>query len=194
MGASTSQTKGETSQAAVAARPGNKADPIRAHFNEVKAPGAKRPTSSTCNHCGEVLHRSEVKNLVDHVLQSCKKVTKEIKDEVIAQQNAKKISSGAAALPSVVSRSDLKRKQGDAAAASLKQASVTASFDRAVSKDDARLLNRKLLLFMVMCAIPFAAADSPFFLDWIHTMRPSYTPPGSTALRTTYLQASYFAT
>lgn len=73
----------EISKATKAPRPGNKSDPIRAHFNEVKVQGGKRPTSSTCNHCGDTLHRTEVRNLVDHVL-SCKKVTQEVKEAVIA--------------------------------------------------------------------------------------------------------------
>lgn len=51
---------------------------------------------------------------------------------------------------------------------------------RRPSNEEADRINRALLLFFVMCNIPFSTVANPWFLAFVLLLRPLYEPPGET--------------
>ena len=61
-----------------------------------------------------------------------------------------------------------------------KQTPLTASFDNAkLPEFQQKLFDAKLLRWLVMCGISFATVQSPFFLDFMQSVRKSYIPAGN---------------
>jgi hypothetical protein len=55
-----------------------------------------------------------------------------------------------------------------------------------LSVEAARMLDSKLLRFLVVCDLPFRLADSAFFLDLMQSLRPGYVPASMPLLKPPY--------
>ena len=115
-------------------------------------------------------------SLIEH-LELCKKTSPADLEEArqIATEEGLSYADRPSAGPSLPGRSQSgsKRQRSDE--------TLHRHFDtRRPSKEEADRINRALLLFFVMCNIPFATVASPWFLAFVLLLRPLYQPPGET--------------
>ena len=59
------------------------------------------------------------------------------------------------------------------------QTSNMVGLGRIVAKAVKENSDTELMIFFVTSGTPWAVADSPFFLSWLQSLRPSYTPPST---------------
>jgi hypothetical protein len=107
----------------------------------------------------------------EHILQKCKKISKE--DRKDAEANVKiNIKPTAGKRPATsLSRTSLKKEKRG-------QQDVGQFLHGKLTKQQQRVINRKLLKFLVMNGISFKAVNSPFFLDFVNSLNVNYIPAG----------------
>ncbi|KAL0024706.1 hypothetical protein WJX77_010071 [Trebouxia sp. C0004] len=78
-----------------------------------------------------------------------------------------------------------KREQGQTPPASRAPAA------RPINDKEQEELDVKLLRLLIMNSLPFDAVESPWMLDFCHSLKPSYVPAGASKLQTTVLTQEY---
>lgn len=117
-------------------------------------------------------------SLIEH-LELCKKISPEAlqKARQIAKEEGLSYAEASAG-PSLPDRSVSGNKRPKIG----ETASLHRHFElRRPGKEEVDRINRALLLFFVMCNIPFATVANPWFLAFVLLLRPLYQPPGETS-------------
>lgn len=117
-----------------------------------------------CTLCPQLFKQARLDSLRSHILSKCPGATPEIKaqvDEVLAKK--------AAEVKAPTGRKSLKRQAA--------QSAITESVDtRRTGKAEELRLNFQLLRIIVTSGASFALADNPWLIQFLHDLRPSYTP------------------
>lgn len=123
---------------------------------------AKR-TGVSCRYCTYKTANSKVAVLIHHILESCPSVSRPVKEDVaeraIALQAKQAQDAATAGVPKTGKR----------------KAAAKGSLD---SKSE-ETLDLRAVRFIVLCGCSFSILDSPWFYDFVTTLRPNYKPPGT---------------
>lgn len=127
---------------------------------EVSSDGHAR---ATCKFCGYSMYRGESSKMAGHIANHCKKAPGPVVREYLEKfsdetetENQKK-----------------KRK------ASVSQTFLEQSFRKVeeLTSGYVNQINRALIKFFVCCGVSFQIVESPFFVDFLKLLNPSYVPP-----------------
>jgi hypothetical protein len=128
-----------------------------------------------CIYCSLTMD-SRAENLQDHVMEHCKKITRENRREAQKHVEAAIKPTAGKRPPTSLSRTSSKKEkkeQQDVGTGPMGQ-----YLHGALNSRQQTAVNRKLLRFLVMNGIPFRAVDSPFFLDFVGSLNVMYAPAG----------------
>lgn len=110
-----------------------------------------------CKSCSSrILYKSN-SVLYNHVIDECTKCSKEDKNEA-----------------QLLLQDKLSAQQS----ASKKQKTTQQTMDSHVAKQQDKMVTSALLLFFIICNIPFRVVENPFFLAFVDALRPKYKAPG----------------
>ena len=124
--------------------------------------------TAQCNFCQLVVKDGRVENLHKHILRACPVATTETKQYVQAELDKKALDQ--AANPS---RKAIKKEGGQTP-----QAARAATL-RPITDHEQEDLDIKLLRFLIMSSLPFTAVETPWVLDFFHSLKPAYVPAGA---------------
>ena len=106
-----------------------------------------------------------------HLLFACKKITPEVKAEIETHIRKQAINLEK---PTSASRKVLKREAG--------QTPLSQHFDlKGITPNEQKQLDTKLVRMLVMNGVSFSVVQSPWFLDFLQALRPTYIPAGQYA-------------
>ena len=120
-----------------------------------------------CSFCQHVIEDGRVENLHKHILHVCQIVSQEIRQYVEAELDKKALEQGNS------SKKVAKRASGQTPRAALVLAS------RPITEDEQDELDIKLFRLLIMKSLPFTAVDSPWLLDFCHSLNPAHVPAGN---------------
>ncbi|DBA92708.1 TPA: hypothetical protein ACH3X1_002917 [Trebouxia sp. C0004] len=123
----------------------------------------------------------------NHIANNCSKVSEENKLAATGRliSKTKRLD-----IPSLVSRDSKRQRTLTGSAKGIQSLSSTGAIDNyKVSSAQKQTWDMGLLRWITMSGIPFNAVNSPFFVTWVHSMRPNYQVAGATALQTSILAA-----
>ncbi|DBA93026.1 TPA: hypothetical protein ACH3X2_14243 [Trebouxia sp. C0005] len=133
-----------------------------------------------CNFCSHVVEDGRVENLHKHILHVCQIASTDIKQYVQAELDKKAFDEGRTG-----KNKKQKREQGQTPPA------PRAAAARPINDKEQDELDVKLLRLLIMNSLPFDAVESPWMLDFCHSLKPSYVPAGAPKLQTTVLTQEY---
>ncbi|DBA79109.1 TPA: hypothetical protein ACH3X1_016820 [Trebouxia sp. C0004] len=133
-----------------------------------------------CKFCSHVVEDGRVENLHKHILYVCQIASSDIKQYVQAELDKKVSYEGRTG-----KNKKQKREQGQTPPASRAPAA------RPINDKEQEELDVKLLRLLIMNSLPFDAVESPWMLDFCHSLKPSYVPAGASKLQTTVLTQEY---
>ena len=144
-------------------------DGVWAHYTLSNYNATTYRYTARCNFCSQTFASARLESVKKHLLTQCKKVTPELKDSISAEIAKKAVA--AESLGVSLGKKSLKR--------GATQSPLSASFDtKKITPQVQKELDTKLLRTLIMDGLPFALADSPWFLDFVRALRPNYVPSG----------------
>ncbi|GAQ90649.1 hypothetical protein KFL_006670070 [Klebsormidium nitens] len=177
-GAATAGVSGASQQSTMTSflkkRPGRPKGEVWEHFEKISGPDASKRHVVRCNHCNKE-STGRVEQMVIHIANECGKAPTEERMKMLEKLGAK---------ADAADENPAKKQKGSTGVQQRINYHVDTSKVTAAQK---KALDLKLLLLFVMCGIPFMVASSPWFLDFVHALRPNYNPAGDYALRTSLL-------
>lgn len=140
---------------------------------------AHKPAWVKCNFCNQRFILAKKVNCEAHIIQKCSQAPRIVKDQ-LCQSLSSPATLSASLPPPVLNRTEAKRQRVAISNTSV-SAPITKFFDGRRAPDGLELqeLRQAQLLFFVMCNVPFRAASSPFFLEFIKRLRPLFNPAGT---------------
>jgi hypothetical protein len=125
---------------------------------------------ATCHYCNRFWHRGSPQDIESHLANDCSKIPTETR-QFFLDRLAEKAESGATNLK--------KRKLNDGTS----QSRIT-EFHESTKLSEERLheINRACVKAFVICGIPWHTIENPFFIEFLKTLRPAYTPPSKDVL------------
>ena len=145
---------------------------------------------STCAFCEHKFISTRPEQVHTHLLDECKQVPNETKDQ-FSEHVANKKGGGPLKAPvGKRLRSGLESSNTSAVASNSRPCGVVAVTPTTAKVTPAvrRELDAKLVRAFVHTGLPFAAVDNPYLLDLLATLRPQYQPPGNCAVAARGLQ------
>lgn len=121
-----------------------------------------------CNFCHHIIDDGRVENLHKHIIRACSLANTETKQYVQAELDKKALEQ--AANPS---RKAIKKEAGQT------PQTARAPTARPITDNEQEGLDLKLLRFLIMSSLPFAAVEIPWVMDFFHSLRPAYVPAGA---------------
>jgi len=146
------------------------------HFHKRSINTSRGHFSATCHYCEKQYTRGKPNILEDHLTSECAFCPIEIRNEF---------------LEIVANRTVENKKKSSKKTKLDPQQSALSNFMESTKLTDARrdAINSALGRFFVTCAIPFAVADHPFFIEFCKQLRPAYDPPCRTTISTNILHS-----
>ena len=123
-----------------------------------------------CNFCQHIIEDGRVENLHKHILHVCQIATPDIKQYVQAELDKKEELDK---LSGKSSKKAQKREQGQTPHV------ARAPATRPINAKEQEELDVKLLRLLIINSLPFGAVESPWMLDFCHSLKPSYVPAGA---------------
>jgi hypothetical protein len=155
-------------------RVGRPNDPVWEHF--VKQPKASQNQKfpGECKHCNHLVVDGRPDNLYRHIAE-CPKATEQIKADCAkwfakkAEAPPRKQKKQKTSLEAVTESKPIQAPQP------LPQPTTT---KRPLPAAAIHAVHSKLLKMIIMSGSSFRLVDNPYFKDFLHTLCPSYDPPG----------------
>jgi hypothetical protein len=163
-------------------KPGRKKNAVWNYFIEDETRKAGH-SSSTCVYCGDTRDRGRVPDLMAHLALQCESVESSVKEQYlkILAESCDQFSE----------KSTTKKRKfnelNEEIAAGI-QPKITSKLQKSTIDPGQRILcNKSLTRLFVCCGFPFAAVESPFFIDYSKNLCAGYQPPDRKTLSGSWL-------
>lgn len=132
---------------------------------------------ATCNYCNTSFSGGKPDVLRKHILRKCQSIPVDIREQYqITEQFLLPTR------PENQVKPQKKRQKtevvGHGPAQSAKGTKVTLNGTQPLTQRTVEVLHQYQLHMFVMCSIPFEAADTPWFREFVHRLQPSFSPAG----------------
>ena len=126
--------------------------------------------SAKCNYCKNFWPRGHPHQLEEHLANNCKECPEIVQAFYLGVVSSRDFGSEDTAIP--LSEHNKKRKiQAD-------QRELTDWFESAkITPQKEASITQALVRVFTCCGIPFSIVENPFFIEFLHEMRPGYVPP-----------------
>jgi hypothetical protein len=125
--------------------------------------------SAKCNYCAKYWSRGTPNELEAHLANDCKEVSESIRSFYLGVVSARNFGNEDTSTPSPLENK--KRKTSN-------QRELTEWYEQTnLSPSKTTSITRALVRAFVCCGIPFSVIQNPFFLEFLHEMKPGYEPP-----------------
>jgi len=147
------------------------------HFHKKAIDTSRGHFTATCHHCEKQYQRGKPTILEDHLASECVFCPIKVRNEFLEIVANRTVES--------------KKKPAKKKTKIDPKQSALSNFMESTKLTDARrnAINAALGRFFVTCAIPFAVADHPFFIEFCKQLRPAYDPPCRTTISTNILHS-----
>lgn len=137
------------------------------HFErgEVSSDGHAR---ATCKFCGYSMYRGESSKMLGHIANHCKEAPGLVVREYLEKFSETETETGTS-----------QNKKRKATVSGNTQSILEQSFRKVeeLTSGYVNQINRALIRFFVCCGVSFRIVESPFFVELLKLLNPSYTPP-----------------
>lgn len=130
--------------------------------------------SAKCNYCRTYWPRGHPNELEDHLANNCREVPELVHSFYLGVVSARDF--GREDTFSSPENSKKRKTQVD-------QRELTDWFESTnINSQKKASITRALVRAFICCGIPFSIIENPFFIEFLHEMRPGYEPPTSELL------------
>jgi hypothetical protein len=136
--------------------------------------------NATCKFCDKFWYKGSPEECENHLANFCQKVPTDARDLFLNRLAARAINNNSQEPPKT------KRKLNDHSAQpqAAKNQTKVVDFIESTRLTEGRIneINRALVKAFVVCGIPWQTIENPFFIEFLKTLRPGYTPPSKDTL------------
>jgi hypothetical protein len=145
------------------------------HYEKTPLKSSPGHFSAKCNYCKNVWTRGHVHELEDHLANKCKESPEIVSSFYLGVITSRDFGDQDDTVP--LSEKNKKRKTQS------NQRELTDWFDSTdLPSQKAASITRSLVRVFACCGISFSIVESPFFIEFLHEMRPGYVSPSRDVL------------